>query len=195
MASGVYRHGVLLDRKHEVLLHEDGKTATVSVTRSEDVRSLRTNGKPEAAVRMTGGRDMLGDEATMMFAAWLPLLLKPQARDAANIGFGSGITTHVLLTSPQLERVDTVEIEPAMVRGAALFRPHNARAFDDARSRIHYEDAKTFFASRQQRYDIIVSEPSNPWVSGVSSLFTGEFYRHVRRYLKPDGVLVQWFEL
>ena len=196
MASGVYRHGVLLDRsKHELLLHEDGKTATVSVTRSEDVRSLRTNGKPEAAVRMTGGRDTLGDEATMMFAAVLPLLLKPQARDAANIGFGSGITTHVLLTSPQLERVDTVEIEPAMVRGAALFRPHNARAFDDARSRIHYEDAKTFFASRQQRYDIIVSEPSNPWVSGVASLFSTEFYRDMRKYLREGGLLVQWVQL
>jgi hypothetical protein len=85
-----------------------------------------------------------------------------------------------------------VEIEPAVVQAAAGLRPFNARALDDPRSRIHYEDAKSYFAARQARYDVIVSEPSNPWVSGVASLFSIEFYRDVRRYLRDGGLLVQW---
>jgi hypothetical protein len=88
--------------------------------------------------------------------------------------------------------VDTIEIEPAMVEAARLFLPRNARAYQDPRSRIHIEDAKTFFAARGERYDIIVSEPSNPWVSGVSTLFSEEFYAQVKRSLRDDGVLVQW---
>ncbi len=131
----------------------------------------------------------------MVLAGALPLLLKPEAREIANIGFGSGLTTHVLLASPNVERVDTVEIEPAMVRGAALFRPLNERAYVDTRSRVHYEDAKTFFASRQRRYDVIVSEPSNPWVSGVAGLFSAEFYRDARKFLREGGLLVQWVQL
>jgi len=195
MASGVYRHGLILDRKHEVLFHQDGKTATISVTRWEETRTLRTNGKPDGAVRLGGVRDVLGDEATMVLLGALPVLLKPQAREVANIGFGTGITTHVLLASPAIERVDTVEIEPAVLRGSAFFRKVNFRAYDDPRSRIHYEDAKTFFASRQKRYDVIVSEPSNPWVSGVASLFSTEFYADLRKYLNEGGLLVQWVQL
>jgi hypothetical protein len=75
------------------------------------------------------------------------------------------------------------------------FAPRNSNTFADPRSHIVFDDAKTFFSTHNAQYDIIVSEPSNPWVSGVSSLFTAEFYHHVRRYLRPGGVLVQWFQL
>jgi hypothetical protein len=88
--------------------------------------------------------------------------------------------------------VDTIEIEPAMVEGAHLFRPAVAAAFDDRRSRIVIDDAKSFFARGGRKYDIIVSEPSNPWVSGVSSLFTQEFYARLATYLNDGGVLAQW---
>jgi hypothetical protein len=92
--------------------------------------------------------------------------------------------------------VDTVEIEPRMVEAAREgFAPRNRLTFEDPRSRIHIEDAKTFFSLAGRKYDIIVSEPSNPWVSGVSSLFTHEFYRNVVRYLEPAGLLVQWVQL
>lgn len=196
MASGVYRQGsALFEDKHQVLLHEDGKTATISVTTNGSTRSLRTNGKPDAAVAMGQTADRSGDELTMLLLGALPVLLAPEARAVANIGFGSGMTTHVLLASPNVEAVDTVEIEPAMLRGAAFFRPHNSRAFDDPRSKVHFEDAKTFFAAAGRRYDVIVSEPSNPWVSGVSSLFGTEFYRDMRGYLRDGGLLVQWVQL
>src|SRR5262249_36528537 len=110
-------------------------------------------------------------------------------------GFGSGMTGEVALSAVSIERFDTIEIEPAMVEAARGFSPRVRRPFEDPRSRIHIEDAKTYFARHQARYDLIVSEPSNPWVNGVASLFTTEFYRDVKRYLAPDGLFVQWIQI
>ena len=102
----------------------------------------------------------------------------------------------MLLAAPRFELVETVEIEPAVVAAAAAhLRKSNWRALEDPRHRVVFDDAKTYFSSQQARYDVIVSEPSNPWVSGVASLFTTEFYRDVRRYLKPEGLFVQWVQL
>jgi hypothetical protein len=103
------------------------------------------------------------------------------------------MSTHVLLGSPAIERVDTIEIEPAIVEGAQAFRPAVERAFTDPRSHLVIDDAKSYFARARSRYDIIVSEPSNPWVSGVASLFTEEFYRRLALSLNDGGVLSQWF--
>lgn len=107
---------------------------------------------------------------------------------------GSGLTTHTLLTWPGVERVDTIEIEPAMVEGANHFRPRVENAFTDPRSKIHIEDAKTYFSTYKNKYDIIISEPSNPWVSGTASLFTKEFYNHITNYMSDEGLFVQWMQ-
>ena len=193
MASGVFRYGAFVDpAEGRVAFYRDGKTATISVVDVGKLRTIRTNGKPDAGVEFDEARPPTEDEPTMALLAALPLAVKPQAKLAANIGFGSGITTHGLLGSPALERVDTIEIEPAMVEAARTFQPRNARAYSDPRSHIHIEDAKTFFAAEGKRYDVIVSEPSNPWVSGVSTLFSEEFYGQVKSHLAADGVLVQW---
>ncbi|HUP96925.1 MAG TPA: hypothetical protein VM073_03235 [Usitatibacter sp.] len=194
MSSGVYRTGVFNDPAGSaVRFYRDGKTATISVVDFGSVRSIRTNGKADASLQMQGGRAQ-ADEYTMVLAAALPLSLNPRARTVANIGFGSGLTTHALLGSPHVASVDSIEIERMMIEGARLFAPLNDRAFSDPRSRIHIEDAKTFFAARGNRYDLIVSEPSNPWVSGVSTLFSEEFYGQVGRYLTPEGLFVQWVQ-
>lgn len=197
MASGVYRHGRLLaPSSHEVLHHKDGKTSTVSVTRTRDgVVSLRVNGKVDAAIRMSGGGEAAPDEATMVLLGALPLALNPKAKTAANVGFGSGLTTHVLLSSPFLEAVDTVEIEPAVLEAARWFGQRVERAFSDPRSRVFVEDARSFFSSQNRLYDIIVSEPSNPWISGISNLFTEEFYAMLRGHLNQGGLLIQWMHL
>src|SRR4029077_10474898 len=137
----------------------------------------------------------VSDEVTMTLTAAIPLAYRPDAQAAAVIGIGTGLTTHTLLGSSALRSVETIEIEPPMAEASKLFAPRNSSAFADPRSRIAFDDAKTFFSTHNRRYDVIVSEPSNPWVSGVASLFTREFYRHVRRYLEPGGVLVQWFQL
>lgn len=197
MASGVYRHGQLFSKKStQILYHKDGKTATVDLLRSADGGiTIATNGKADARISMVDKVPATVDEATMILAGSLPLLLHPQARAAANIGMGSGMTTHVLLSGSDLERVDTIEIEPAMIEAARGFRPVVEAPFSDPRSHFHIDDAKSFFSANQSRYDIIVSEPSNPWVSGVASLFTDEFYRRVRTHLNPDGLFLQWLHV
>lgn len=111
------------------------------------------------------------------------------------IGFGSGMTTHALLADPRVERVDTVEIEEAMVEGARAFGPRSQRAYDDPRSHVIFDDAKAYFASQEGKYDLIISEPSNPWVSGVGALFSREFYRFIPRQLEEGGLFVQWIQL
>jgi hypothetical protein len=104
------------------------------------------------------------------------------------------MSSHLLLSDPDLEELVTVEIEPEMIAGSRIFYPANRRVFDDPRSKIVIDDAKSHFASEQRRYDLIISEPSNPWVSGVSGLFTTEFYGRIRRYLTDDGVFAQWVQ-
>lgn len=197
MASGVYRHGGLFRPGDvELLYHKDGKTATVDLVKYQDGNvSVRTNGKPDAMINLSTNGPPAPDEVTMIMSAVTPLMLHPQARTVANIGLGSGLTAHVLLGASGLERVDTIEIEPAMVEAAHGFGSRVERTFLDPRSHIYIDDAKSFFAARGGQYDIIVSEPSNPWVSGVSGLFSGEFYQRIRTHLNPGGLFVQWFQL
>ena len=193
-ASGVFRTGVArLGPANHVLFHRDGKTATVDVVETDETfRAIRTNGKSDASITMSDARNPSRDEFTMTLLAMLPMGHRPDAKTAAIIGFGSGMSTAVMLGSPGMERVDTIEIEPAMLEGAELFRPYVSPAFDDPRSRIVIDDAKSFFARGRARYDIIVSEPSNPWVSGVSSLFTEEFYARLATYMNDGAILSQW---
>ena len=196
--SGVYRTGKLRtpDANTRILYHQDGKTASVALVSSGSPATLTisTNGKPDASMMTVAGQPPSSDEATMILAAALPMLHHPQARSVAVIGMGSGLTSNSFLANPALVVVDTIEIEPAMVEGARGFRPRNERVYTDPRSRIHIEDAKSFFSTHGRQYDIIASEPSNPWVSGVANLFTDEFYQHVRRHLHKDGIFVQWLQ-
>jgi spermidine synthase len=196
MASGVYRTGfATLPSGAMVTYLRDGKTATISlVERSDDVVVIATNGKPDAGVQMGQG-PATRDESTMLLMAALPLSMHPSPKRVANIGFGSGLTAHMLLGSKLVEHLDTIEIEPFIVEAAHKgFGQRIANVFEDPRSRIVFEDAKTFFASTREPYDLIVSEPSNPWVSGVASLFSDEFYGRITQYLRPDGYLVQWIQ-
>ena len=197
MASGVYRTGIAeISDEAEVVMRRDGKTSSVTVTTYDETkRVLSTNGKPDASMEFDPEKPASRDESTQILTGVIPLVAHPRAKNAAIIGIGSGMSTHVLLASPYLENVDTIEIEAAMVEGARRFLPAVSFAFDDPRSHIHINDARTFFAAHQSAYDIIISEPSNPWVSGVSGLFSVEFYRLIKRHLAAGGVLAQWMQL
>ncbi|HUF25697.1 MAG TPA: fused MFS/spermidine synthase [Gemmatimonadaceae bacterium] len=206
LTSGVYRFGTIAGRDaYDIVFYRDGRTATVSVRtgRTAGGIHLATNGKPDASLSPDWfQRDSLdalvplrGDASTQAFLGIVSMAHAPDARSAAVIGQGSGMTSHMLLANPALERVVTIEIEPEMVDGSRLFRPFNDRVFDDPRSSIVIDDAKSYFAAGRNRYDLIISEPSNPWVSGVSGLFTAEFYDRVKRYLTEDGVFGQWLHL
>lgn len=194
LASGVYRHGVpsLADNMSFIYSHV-GKTANVDVLSSPHTISIRTNGKSDASIAHDPTKPT-PDEHTMAFTALLPLAYKPDSHHIAVIGFGSGMTTATLLASPVVKRVDTIEIEPAMVEGARLFGNIVEAAYTDSRSRIVIDDAKSYFARSREKYDLILSEPSNPWVSGVASLFTSEFYRQIQGQLVPGGLFVQWIQ-
>jgi len=196
MASGVYRTGsAALPDGATVTYLRDGKTATISLVELAGTVTIATNGKPDAGIQMGPGAPTV-DESTMVLAAVIPLSMHPHPARVANIGFGSGLTTHTLLTTGQLKRLDSIEIEPLMVEAARKgFGPRIKNVFEDPRSHIVYDDAKTFFASTREPYDLIVSEPSNPWVSGVATLFSDEFYARITQHLAADGYFVQWMQV
>jgi spermidine synthase len=196
MTSGVYRTGsATLPQGATVDYLRDGKTATISLVEQNGRVTIATNGKPDAGIQMGPGIAS-PDEVTAVLAAAIPLSMHPHPARVANIGFGSGLTTHTLLTSGLVKRLDTIEIEPFMVEAARKgFGPRVGNVFVDPRSHIIYEDARTFFASSPEPYDLIVSEPSNPWVSGVASLFSDEFYGRIAHYLAADGYFVQWIQV
>ena len=195
LASGVFRYGKVLRENRPVSFYVDGKTASVAVYSSPGgVVTITSNGKPDASIRFHPDLPPLEDEYTMTILAAIPLLMKPEARTFANIGFGSGLSAEVVLSHGGPQRLDTIEIEPAMVAGARSFFPRVSRPYRDARSHVYIEDAKSYFARHGSQYDVILSEPSNPWVNGVASLFTTEFYRDTKRYLAPGGLFVQWIQ-
>jgi len=171
----------------------DGRTATISVHEIGSLVSVRTNGKPDASLdRAQPLQARMSDELTQDFAAWVARAYLHKPWNGALIGLGSGMTSHRMLGDPRGRHLDAIEIEHAMWEQAKWFRPFNRRTYEDPRHTMHFLDARIFFSTRTVPYDVIVSEPSNPWVAGVSSLFTTEFYREVRAHLAPDGVFVQW---
>lgn len=195
MTSGVFRTGKAV-AEGRVMAMADGKTASISVVGDTVGQvSIKTNGKADASINMGALPAYTMDEVTMGLIAAMPLMLHPNPRQVANIGMGSGMTSEFLLSDARLEKLDTIEIEPKMVELARHFMPRNRGVYEDPRSAIHIDDAKAFFAAQRKRYDVIVSEPSNPWVSGVSGLFSEEFYRHVRRHLADDGLFAQWLHV
>jgi spermidine synthase len=134
MTAGVFRHGDLAaSRDAQILYRKDGKTATVHLVKYTEAVSLRTNGKSDGSVNMDAGGVRGSDEITMVLTGALPLALKPQAKTAAVIGLGTGLTMHTLLQSLDIERVETVEIEAAMAEAARGFMPRNSGAFADPR--------------------------------------------------------------
>lgn len=163
----------------------DDREATVTVSRFESgVLALKVNGKTDAS----SGPDM----RTQILIGELPLLLKPDARDALLVGWGSGVTAGSMLRHP-LERLDAVELIPAVVEASRFFDAQNGGARRDPRLNLRLEDAKSFLARDGRRYDVIVSEPSNPWMAGVGDLFSAEFYARARARLAPGGLMTQWF--
>ncbi|TVR92246.1 MAG: spermidine synthase [Wenzhouxiangellaceae bacterium] len=198
LASGVFRSGSpALADSIDVLFLKDGKTASVAVFQgpAPNLRSITYNGKVDAALSMSESQRPTADEPTMVLAAALPLAMHANPRNVAVIGMGSGLTTHVFLADPRPERVETIEIERRMIEGARLFEHRVWRAYDDPRSHMIINDAKSALSSRLTRYDVIISEPTNPWVAGVGNLFATEFHELISQRLTDDGLFLQWIHL
>jgi predicted membrane-bound spermidine synthase len=205
LSSGVYRFGGLPSPgEFTITFYKDGRTSTVTVKHEPDGNQiLSTNGKPDASVpgdwlapQIARKRGPLRDDvSTQVLLPLIALAHAPRAEAAAVIGQGSGMTSHMLLGSPNLRQLSTIEIEPEMIRASTQFLPVNYRVFSDARAHFVVDDARSYFAGAGRRFDLIVSEPSNPWVSGVAGLFTKEFYARIKQYLTPGGVFAQWMHL
>src|SRR5712691_11919413 len=188
LSSGVFRYGQAAPEFGPVVFYRDGKTASVAVRGREGALSILTNGKSDAELRLDPNQPPTQDEFTMTLLGALPLLIKPDAKTFANIGWGSGLSVEIALSHSGPAVVDTVEIEPAMVAGAHAFSPRVDRAYRDARSHVHFEDAKSYFARHGKLYDVIMSEPSNVWVSGVAAL--GENFADYEIYETNPGDLM-----
>ena len=170
----------------QVVYYRDGLSATVSVHRLRGVFSLHTNGKPDAST----GNDM----ATQVLLGEVGALFGKQPHQALVIGLASGITLGSLTRHP-LDRIDAVELEPATIEASRFFEPWNGRPLEDPRVHVVLDDGRNQLATTPRKYDLIVSEPSNPWLTGVANLFTREFFAAAHRALAPGGRLVIWFPL
>ncbi|MBZ5659807.1 MAG: fused MFS/spermidine synthase [Acidobacteriia bacterium] len=168
----------------DVVYFKDGLNATISVARTEDYISLRTNGKVDASNH---------DVVTQLLVGHIGALAHPPRR-VLLIGFGSGMTASALAGYSELERLDVVEIEPAVIAAAPLLTQLNRSVLRDPRVHVTLDDARNFLFTTRDRYDLIISEPSNPWIAGVATLFTSEFYRTVQTRLASGGVFVQWVQ-
>ena len=171
----------------EVIFRKDGLNTTVTVEEAQARVSLKVNGKTDASSE--------GDMPTQVLSGLLPVLLHPNPRTACVVGFGSGVTSDALLSYPGLTALDMVELEPAVVQAGELFAAVNHRPWEDARYRGHFDDGRHHLGLPAAPYDIIISEPSNPWITGASNLFTREFWTLASRRLGPDGVFLQWVQL
>ena len=172
---------------HELLFYRDGPTASVAVQRVDRYVLMKINGKTDAS---TGA----GDIETQTLLGHLPLMAAERVDRVAVVGFGSGMTVGAVLTHPVRE-VDAFEIEPAVIEASRYFEPINGRPLDDARLRLVIGDARGELRRDVEPYDVIISEPSNPWITGVANLFTRDFFELTASRLAPGGVFAQWFHL
>jgi spermidine synthase len=173
----------------DLVYYRDGVSTTVTVERYHDRLALKNNGKVEAS--------SFGDMPTQVLVGLLPVLMHGgHDLKVAVVGYGSGITVGAIAASPQVARVDVIELEPAVLEAAdTFFDDFNNHAARDPKVHRHLGDGRNFLTAQPGRYDIIVSEPSNPWIAGVASLFTREFYGFAKAHLAADGVFCQWAQL
>jgi len=169
-----------------IIYEKDSLTARIAVRYLSPMEmSFVVNGKPD-------GSSSLVDMYTQIFMAHLPALTNPSPTRVLVIGLGTGTTTGCLALHSEVKEIHVAEIEPAQIDVARIFGQHNYNGVDSPKVRMHLDDARHYLLEDRTKYDVIVSEPSNLWVSGMVNLFTVEFYRSVRDHLNPGGVFFQW---
>jgi spermidine synthase len=192
LASGAYLYAPFVPRDLDLesllkagtlLYYQEGASATVSVKRLTGTTTLAVDGKTDASNR--------GDMLTQKLVAHLPLLLHENPRETVIIGLGSGVTLGAALTHP-IARGDVIEISPEVVEASRFFITENHRALEDPRTNLIVGDGRSHLLLSQRKYDVIISEPSNPWIAGVAALFTREFFEAARARLAPGGIICQW---
>ncbi len=207
MSSGVYTGGYEavpspddLDwsgRGYEELFYEEGLVSTVLVAREGTLYGrLGEDSLPSVFLVVSGKVDAssVSDMPTQIMSAHIPLALHRRPRRVAVIGLASGTTAGSALRH-EIESLDVVEIEPAIVEASHEFDFVNGRPLEDPRTRVTVADGRTFLSLGDNPFDVIISEPSNPWMSGVSNLFTREYFELARARLADGGIFAQWVQM
>ncbi|HET6372234.1 MAG TPA: fused MFS/spermidine synthase, partial [Candidatus Polarisedimenticolia bacterium] len=147
---------------------------------------LAVNGKIDASSS--------GDLPTQLLSGHLPMLLAPRADNALVIGFASGITVGAVMQHP-IEGMTAVEIEEAILEASRYFDPYNHRPLESPKVHVVRNDGRNFLLVTDEHYDVLISEPSNPWMTVAANLFTKEFFEMGRNRLNKGGVFAQWVQL
>ena len=173
-----------------VLFYKEGTTATVAVVKRPSTDSTQNvliiNGKADASSE--------NDLPTQVLLGQLPMLMHPHADTVMVIGYGSGVTLGSILTHP-VKSVQVAEISPEVIEASEHFNHVNNRPLEDPRTRVFIDDARSILKLSESRFDVIVSEPSNPWIAGIGNLYTTEFFEVCKERLGKEGLMVQWFHL
>lgn len=176
----------------QVIFYDDDPTTSVAVKQwrtptGQLTRSVFTNGKSEGW--------LVGDYPTMALVGLIPCLLTDRCESAFVIGYGTGVTVGELAALDSMKRVVVAEISHGVIDAAPLFDSGNLHASTSPKVEIVRSDAYRALAGSKETFDLIASEPSNPWVVGVEMLFSREFLEKARARLRPGGMYAQWFHL
>ena len=172
----------------DILYSKQGYYGLVSVTRHQeaDVIFLMNNGKSDAST-------LPDDMRIQLMLGHTPFFFHRDPQEVLYIGLGGGLTLGAVISHSDVKTIDSIEIDPLVVEAVDLyFSPYNDDALSDPRVQSHVEDGRHFLETTAKKYDVIISTPPNIWVSGVSQLFTREFYEIVDNHLTEGGILAQW---
>jgi spermidine synthase len=204
LASGLFRHRRPQPGSYDgpaaffgrdsgsIAFYTDDPTASVAVHESRDAtgtlhRAILNNGKSDG--------DVPGDYVTMGLAALVPALFAERAERAFVIGYGTGVTAGEFASLETAREVVVAEISRGVIEAAPLFDFGNVQASQNPKLRVIRGDAYRTLRRSRASFDVIASEPSNPWVTGVEMLFSREFLESARDHLTPGGVYAQWFHV
>jgi spermidine synthase len=173
-----------LARKAEIIYYREDFATTVTVLSDGRERYLYVGGKLDA-LSQSPSQSLLGH---------LPMLLHPKPERVLVVGLGSSETLASTLRYAAAREVECVEISPAVVEAAGRFFQRERRPLEDPRTALRVGDGRVHMAMTDQRYDVIVSQPGNPWMAGASALFTREYFEQMRDRLAPGGVVGVWVQ-
>ena len=184
-ASLTSLHVWMREQRRGILWEADGREASVALARTTGLAFV-LDGKVDGHVRV--------DAATQVMSGLVGAALHPSPRSALVIGLGTGSTAGWLAAVPSVTRVDVAELEPKILDVAAQCHAVNHDVLTNAKVKVTLGDARELLLTNQLRYDLIASEPSNPYRSGISNLFTREYYAAVSARLAPGGLFLQWVQ-
>jgi spermidine synthase len=174
----------------QLVSYEDDPSSTVSVAQNPEEpksRGITVNGKSDG--------NLQSDYPTMALSGLIPAVMAQNMERSFVIGWGMGVTAGVLGSLEGVHEVRVAEISHGVINAAPLFDIGNLAATKNPKVTIERGDAYRILLQSSERYDIIVSEPSNPWVTGVEMLYSREFLEAARSRLAQGGVYGQWFHL